>query len=153
VGELPAKNTGMDARHRHEEEQMIQGVGHIGILVRDLAQTAKLYHEMFGATLGEVKIVQEQGVKVGMLRFREGPQLELLEPLPNSRMAAALEKRGEGVQHISFDVDDIEGDLAKLKNKKVSLIDENPRQGAEGRVAFLHPRSTNGVLVELCQKE
>jgi methylmalonyl-CoA epimerase len=68
-------------------------------------------------------------------------------------MAAALEKRGEGVQHISFDVDDIDGDLAALKQKQVSLIDETPRHGVEGRVVFLHPRATNGVLVELCQKE
>lgn len=132
---------------------MIQGVGHIGILVRDLEQSARLYNEMFGATLVEVKVVEEQGVKVGMLSFQRGPQLELLEPLPNSRMAAALDKRGEGVQHISFDVDDIEKDLAKLKDKMVSLIDQSPRQGVEGKVAFLHPRSTNGVLVELCQKE
>ncbi len=132
---------------------MIQGVGHIGILVRDLEQSARLYNEMFGATLAEVKVVEEQGVKVGMLSFQHGPLLELLEPLPNSRMAAALDKRGEGVQHISFDVDDIEKELAKLKDKMVSLIDESPRQGVEGKVAFLHPRSTNGVLVELCQKE
>ncbi len=132
---------------------MIQGVGHIGILVRDLEQSARLYNEMFGATLAEVKVVEEQGVKVGMLSFQHGPLLELLEPLPNSRMAAALDKRGEGVQHISFDVDDIEKELAKLKDKMVSLIDQSPRQGVEGKVAFLHPRSTNGVLVELCQKE
>ncbi len=132
---------------------MIQGVGHIGILVRDLEQSARLYNEMFGATLVEVKVVEEQGVKVGMLSFQHGPHLELLEPLPNSRMAAALDKRGEGVQHISFDVDDIEEELAKLKGKMVSLIDQSPRQGVEGKVAFLHPRSTNGVLVELCQKE
>lgn len=132
---------------------MIQGVGHIGILVRDLEQSARLYNEMFGATLVEVKVVEEQGVKVGMLSFQHGPHLELLEPLPNSRMAAALDKRGEGVQHISFDVDDIEKELAKLKDKMVSLIDQSPRQGVEGKVAFLHPRSTNGVLVELCQKE
>ncbi len=132
---------------------MIQGVGHIGILVRDLEQSARLYTEMFGATLDEVKVVEEQGVKVGMLSFQHGPRLELLEPLPDSRMAAILDKRGEGVQHISLEVDDIEKDLAKLKDKSVSLIDQNPRQGVEGKVAFLHPRSTNGVLVELCQKE
>jgi methylmalonyl-CoA epimerase len=132
---------------------MVEGVGHIGILVRDLDQSARLYQELFGATLHEVKVIEEQGVRVGMLSFQRGPHLELLEPLPNSRMAAALEKRGEGVQHISFDVDDIEKDLASLKDKKVSLLDESPRQGVEGKVAFLHPRSVNGVLVELCQKE
>jgi methylmalonyl-CoA/ethylmalonyl-CoA epimerase len=132
---------------------MILGVGHIGVLVRDLDQSAVLYQELFGATLREVKVVKEQGVRVGMLSFPQGPAIELLEPLPGSRMAAMLEKRGEGVQHISFDVDDISKDLARLKDSQVSLIDENPRQGVEGIVAFLHPRSVNGVLVELCQKE
>ncbi len=132
---------------------MIQGVGHIGILVRDLDQSVKLFQDLLGAELHEVKTVEEQGVKAAMLSFPHGPHLELLEPLPGSRMAAALEKRGEGVQHISFDVDDIDGDLAALKQKQVSLIDETPRHGVEGRVVFLHPRATNGVLVELCQKE
>ncbi len=132
---------------------MILGVGHIGILVRDLEQSAGLYQKMFGAVLREVKVVEEQGVKVGMLGFPQGPHLELLEPLPGSRMAAVLEKRGEGIQHISFDVDDIEQDLSALKDKQVDLIDQTPRQGVEGKVVFLHPRSVNGVLVELCQKE
>jgi len=132
---------------------MIQGVGHIGVLVRDLEESVRRYRELFGATLLEVKTVEEQGVRVGMLSFPRGPYIELLEPLPDSRMAAALEKRGEGIQHISFDVDDIESDLVRLKESAVSLIDESPRRGVEGRVAFLHPRATNGVLVELCQKE
>ena len=132
---------------------MIQGVGHIGILVRDLDESVKLYQKILGARLLEVKVVEEQGVKVAMLGFAHGPHVELLEPLPGSRMAAVLEKRGEGVQHISFDVDDIESDLTRLKGESVALIDENPRRGVEGMVAFLHPRSLNGVLVELCQKE
>ena len=132
---------------------MLRGIGHIGVLVRDLDQTARLYQDLFGAELGEVKLVEQQGVRAGMLRFPEGPQLELLEPLPDSRMAAALEKRGEGVQHISFDVDDIDGLLATLKEKQIQLIDQEPRPGVEGRVAFLHPRAASGVLVEVCQKE
>ncbi|MFW6150009.1 MAG: VOC family protein [Chloroflexota bacterium] len=132
---------------------MLKGIGHIGVLVRDLDQTARLYQDLFGAELGEVKLVEGQGVRAGMLHFPEGPQLELLEPLPDSRMAAALEKRGEGVQHISFDVDDIDELLATLKEKQVQLIDQEPRPGVEGRVAFLHPRAASGVLVEVCQKE
>ena len=111
---------------------MARGVGHIGILVRDLDQSARLYEELLGATLREVKVIAEQGVRVGMLSFQQGPDIELLEPLPDSRMAAALEKRGEGIQHISFDVEDIEKDLEALKGRGVSLIDESPRQGAEG---------------------
>ncbi|MCK4221669.1 MAG: methylmalonyl-CoA epimerase, partial [Dehalococcoidia bacterium] len=128
-------------------------VGHIGLLVESLDETAKLYQELFGATLDEVKTVAEQGVRVGMLGFGSGAKLELLEPLPDSRMAAALEKRGEGVQHVSFDVDDIEAEIASLVEKGVELIDKKPRRGVEGMVAFIHPKSVKGVLVELCQKD
>lgn len=132
---------------------MVKQVGHIGLLVESLDETAKLYQELFGATLDEVKTVAEQGVKVGMLGFASGAKLELLEPLPDSRMAAALEKRGEGVQHVSFDVDDIEAEIASLVEKGVELIDKKPRRGVEGMVAFIHPKSVKGVLVELCQRD
>lgn len=132
---------------------MVKQVGHVGLLVESLDETAKLYQELFGATLDEVKTVAEQGVKVGMLGFASGAKLELLEPLPDSRMAAALEKRGEGVQHVSFDVDDIEAEIASLVEKGVELIDKKPRRGVEGMVAFIHPKSVKGVLVELCQRD
>ncbi len=132
---------------------MVKQVGHIGVLVKNLDEAAKIYQDFFGATLTEVKVVAEQGVKVGMLSFAEGPNIELLEPLPDSRMAAALEKRGEGVQHISFDVDDIDQELASLADKGVEMIDKKARRGVEGMVAFLHPKSVSGVLVELCQKD
>lgn len=132
---------------------MVKQVGHIGVLVKNLDEAAKIYQDFFGATLTEVKVVAEQGVKVGMLSFAEGPNIELLEPLPDSRMAAALEKRGEGVQHISFDVDDLDQELASLADKGVEMIDKKARRGVEGMVAFLHPKSVSGVLVELCQKD
>ena len=132
---------------------MVKQVGHVGLLVESLDETAKLYQELFGATLDEVKTVAEQGVRVGMLGFASGAKLELLEPLPDSRMAAALEKRGEGVQHVSFDVDDIEAEIASLVEKGVELIDKKPRRGVEGMVAFIHPKSVKGVLVELCQRD
>ena len=132
---------------------MAKQVGHIGVLVKNLDESAKIYQDFFGATLTEVKIVAEQGVKVGMLSFADGPNIELLEPLPDSRMAAALEKRGEGVQHISFDVDNIDRELASLADKGVEFIDKKARRGVEGMVAFIHPKSVSGVLVELCQKD
>ena len=132
---------------------MVKQVGHIGVLVKNLDESAKIYQDFFGATLTEVKIVAEQGVKVGMLSFADGPNIELLEPLPDSRMAAALEKRGEGVQHISFDVDNIDRELASLADKGVEFIDKKARRGVEGMVAFIHPKSVSGVLVELCQKD
>ena len=131
---------------------MVKGVDHIGILVRSLDETAKLYGDLFGAKLGEVKTVADQGVKVGMLSFPVGAKLELLEPLPNTRIAEALEKRGEGVQHICFEVDKIDPELASLANKGVELIDKKARRGVEGMVAFMHPKSLKGVLVELCER-
>jgi len=96
---------------------MVKQVGHIGVLVKNLDESAKIYQDFFGATLTEVKVVAEQGVKVGMLSFAGGPNIELLEPLPDSRMAAALEKRGEGVQHISFDVDNIDREIASTRKR------------------------------------
>jgi methylmalonyl-CoA/ethylmalonyl-CoA epimerase len=132
---------------------MVKNVAHIGLLVRSLDETARLYEDLFGATLDEVKTIAEQGVKVAMLSFAAGAQLELLEPLPNTKIAAALDKRGEGVQHVCFEVDNIDQELASLAAKGVELIDQKPRRGVEGLVAFIHPKSAKGVLVELCQKD
>jgi methylmalonyl-CoA/ethylmalonyl-CoA epimerase len=95
--------------------------------------------------------VTDQGVKAGMLSFPAGPNLELLEPLPDTRIAATLEKRGEGIHHICFEVDEIDSELTSLANTGVELIDKKPRRGVEGMVAFIHPKSLKGVLAELCQ--
>ncbi len=132
---------------------MVKKVDHIGLLVRSLDETAKLYADLFGAILVEVKTVADQGVKVGMLSFAGGAKLELLEPLPDTKIAAILEKRGEGVQHVCFEVDNIDQELASLADKGVELIDKKSRRGVEGLVAFIHPKSVKGVLVELCQKD
>ena len=88
-----------------------------------------------------------------MLSFAAGAQLELLEPLPDTKIAAALDKRGEGVQHVCFEVANIDQELASLTDKGVELIDKKPRRGVEGLVVFIHPKSAKGVLVELCQKD
>jgi len=132
---------------------MVKKVDHIGLLVRSLDETAKLYRDLFGAILVEVKTVADQGVKVDMLSFAGGAKLELLEPLPDTKIAAILEKRGEGVQHVCFEVDNIDQELASLADKGVELIDKKSRRGVEGLVAFIHPKSVKGVLVELCQKD
>lgn len=132
---------------------MVKKVDHIGLLVRSLDETAKLYRDLFGAILVEVKTVADQGVQVGMLSFAGGAKLELLEPLPDTKIAAILEKRGEGVQHVCFEVDNIDQELASLADKGVELIDKKSRRGVEGLVAFIHPKSVKGVLVELCQKD
>ncbi len=131
---------------------MIKGVNHIGILVANLEETLKLYQNLFGAKWGEIKTLPERGVKAAIADVGVDTKLEFLEPLPESSMAKALEKRGEGIHHICFEVEDTDQELASLSEKGVVLIDTKARPGLEGMVAFIHPKSTKGVLIELCQK-
>jgi methylmalonyl-CoA/ethylmalonyl-CoA epimerase len=131
---------------------MAQKVDHIGILVGNLDEALKLYEDCFGAELDRLETVPEQGVKAAVLSLGQGAKLELLEPLPDSNMAKVLEKRGEGLHHITFEVDDVEQELSRLSESGVELIDKKSRRGLEGMVAFIHPKSVRGVLVELCQK-
>ena len=131
---------------------MIKKVDHIGILVSNLDEAVKLYKELLGAKVSEVETLPERGVNVVMVDVGGATKLELLEPLPDSNMAKTLEKRGEGVQHIALEVDDVEKELNRLSNAGVELIDKESRRGLEGMVAFIHPKSTRGVLYELCQK-
>jgi methylmalonyl-CoA/ethylmalonyl-CoA epimerase len=131
---------------------MAQKVDHIGILVSNLDEALKLYEDCFGAEVDRLETVPEQGVKAAVLSLGQGAKLELLEPLPGSNMAKVLEKRGEGLHHITFEVDDVEQELSRLSERGVELIDKKSRRGLEGMVAFIHPKSVRGVLVELCQK-
>ena len=124
---------------------------HIGIAVRSLA-SAKIYEDL-GLTIDHVETVETQRVKTAFLSVGDS-NLELLEPTsPDSPIAKFIEKRGEGIHHICLRVDDIEGHLERLKAKGYRLINEAPVPGAHGcRVAFLHPSTGNGVLIELSQK-
>jgi methylmalonyl-CoA/ethylmalonyl-CoA epimerase len=130
---------------------VVTGIGHVAILAGNLDETVKLYRRLFGATSSEVTAIAEQGVKTAMLDMGGG-KLEILEPLPGSGMEKILEKRGEGIHHICLEVDNIEQTLDFLAGEGVNLIDRKARRGLEGMVAFIHPKSTKGVLVELCQK-
>ncbi len=130
---------------------MVIGIGHVAILAGNLDETVKLYRKLFGATSSEVKAIAEQGVRTAMLDIGGG-KLEILEPLPGSSMERILEKRGEGIHHICLEVDNIEQTLDFLAGEGVNLIDRKARRGLEGMVAFIHPKSTKGVLIELCQK-
>ena len=130
---------------------MVIGIGHVAILAGNLDETVELYRKLFGATSSEVKAIAEQGVKTAMLDIGGG-KLEILEPLPGSGMEKILEKRGEGIHHICLEVDNIEQTLDFLAGEGVNLIDQKARRGLEGMVAFIHPKSTKGVLIELCQK-
>ncbi|MBE0431538.1 MAG: methylmalonyl-CoA epimerase [Dehalococcoidia bacterium] len=130
---------------------MAKRVDHIGILVSNLDEAIKLYEDCFGVEIEKIETVQEQGVKAAVLALAQGARLELLEPLPGSNMAKVLEKRGEGLHHITLEVDDVDKELGRL-SERVELIDKKPRRGLEGMVAFIHPKSLRGVLIELCQK-
>ena len=131
---------------------MAKKVDHIGILVSNLDEATKLYEDCFGAEVDKVETISGQGVKAAILSLAQGAKLELLEPLPDSNMAKVLEKRGEGLHHITFEVDDVDEELSRLSERGVDLIDKKSRPGLEGMVAFIHPKSLRGVLVELCQK-
>jgi methylmalonyl-CoA/ethylmalonyl-CoA epimerase len=125
---------------------------HIGIAVKSI-EAAAIY-EALGLTVDHVEVVETQGVRTAFLSVGDS-NLELLEPAgPDSTVAKFIEKRGEGIHHICFRVDDIEAHLARLKEKGFRLINEAPVPGAHGcRVAFLHPAAGNGVLIELSEKK
>ncbi len=129
---------------------------HVAIAVRNLDEREKLWEECLGLKVSHREVVEEQGVRATMLEPKEGgAAIELLEPLgDDSPISKFLEKRGEGIHHICFYVDDIESTLARLKKQGVRLIDKEPRKGAHyAKVAFLHPKAMGGVLVELAEKE
>jgi methylmalonyl-CoA epimerase len=131
---------------------MAKRVDHIGILVSDIDEAIRLYQDCFGAELDKIETLAEREVKAAILSLGQGTNLELLEPLPGSNMAKTMEKRGEGLHHITFEVDDVDKEIGRLSERGIELIDKTARPGFEGMVAFVHPKSLRGVLVELCQK-
>lgn len=128
-------------------------IDHIGIATRELRDATALWRDALGLKIDHTEEVVEQGVRVAMLPIGE-TKIELLEPSsPDSPVARFLAKRGPGIHHIAIAVTDIHRALAELKQKGARLIDENPRVGAGGcLVAFIHPSSANGVLLELVQR-
>lgn len=127
-------------------------IDHLGIATREIAEALTFWRDSLGLELGEVEEVEEQKVRVAMLPLGES-RVELLEPTgPDSPIAKFLEKRGPGLHHIAIRVEDILQSLDRLKSQGARLIDESPRLGAGGSlVAFVHPSSANGVLLELVQ--
>ncbi len=133
---------------------MIEKIDHIGIAVKSVKETSELLGNILGLKVAGEEIVEEQKVKVAFLPLGDS-ELELLESTsPEGPIARFIEKKGEGIQHIAFRVNNIEEVLEKLKKGGVRLIDEKPRYGAGGaKIAFLHPKGTNGILVELCERD
>lgn len=127
-------------------------INHLGIATKGIDEALKFWEDALGLENVHTEVVEDQKVRVAMLPIGES-RVELLEPTSDdSPISKFLEKRGGGIHHIAIDVDDIDASLAQLKAKGMRLIDETPRIGAEGcLVAFVHPASTDGVLLELVQ--
>ena len=131
---------------------MLTSINHIGIAVKDLDTSIELFRKIFQFEEIHREVVEEQGVSVGS--FKVGDVLiELTQPTrEDSPVGKFIEKKGEGIHHIGFNTDNIEGDLLRLKSEGVQLINETPKSGAHDMlIAFMHPKSTNGVLTEICQ--
>lgn len=133
----------------------VLGVDHIGIAAGDLKEVGAFWSDALGLKTTGEETVAEQKVTTGFYPTPNGSEIELLVATePDSPIAKYIEKKGEGIQHIALRVDNIENALADLKEKGVRLIDEKPRKGAGGaKIAFLHPKATHGVLLELCQRD
>jgi len=131
---------------------MLTKINHIGIAVTSLAEALPFYRDSLGMSFQGIEEVAEQQVKVAMLGIGEA-KIELLEPTgPESPVARFIEKNGPGIHHLAYEVDDIEQAIARLEREGVRMIDRTPRHGAHGtRIAFIHPKSSAGVLTELCQ--
>jgi methylmalonyl-CoA/ethylmalonyl-CoA epimerase len=131
---------------------MLQQIDHIGIAVRDLDETIAFYRDVMGLEVSSTEIFN--GMKIAFLRIADS-ELELLEDMtPDGAIARHIAKRGEGLQHVAYRVSNIEQALAEMRAKGITLIDAQPRPGARNtRVAFLHPKSTKGVLIEFVEPQ
>jgi methylmalonyl-CoA/ethylmalonyl-CoA epimerase len=128
-------------------------INHLGIAVNSIEESKNFWEGILGLSFEGSETVEEQKVTTAFFPVGES-EVELLESTaPDGPVAKYIEKKGQGIQHVAFQVENIEAALAELKEKGIRLIDEKPRKGAGGAmIAFLHPKSTNGVLVELCEK-
>ncbi|SPD73224.1 conserved hypothetical protein [uncultured Desulfobacterium sp.] len=132
----------------------VKHIDHIGIAVKAIEQAGKFYTNILGLKIHDIETVSDQKVNVAFIPITDS-EVELLESTePDGPVAKFIDSKGEGVQHIAFRVENIEEALKELKEKGVRLIDQTPRKGAGGAmIAFIHPKETNGVLVELCQRD
>lgn len=130
----------------------LKKIEHIGIAVKDIDVSNTLFKKLFGKPHYKIEAVESEGVKTSF--FEAGPnKIELLQATnPDSPIAKFIEKKGEGIHHIAFAVSDIEAELKRLESEGFELIHKTPKKGADHKlIAFLHPKTTNGVLIELCQ--
>lgn len=127
-------------------------IEHIGIAVKELSSANDLFSKLFGQEPYKEEAVDSESVTTSFFKIGES-KIELLEGASDSAIAKFIEKRGEGIHHIAFDVEDIYAEMKRLKAEGFELINKEPKKGADNKlVCFLHPKSSNGVLVELCQE-
>ena len=130
-------------------------VNHVCIAVKDIDETIGFYREVFGVGEAEAEVVdiEDQAVRAALIRVG-GSQLEFIEPTdPNGGVAKFIERRGEGVHHICFEVEDLAGTLRRLDEQGIAVIDREPREGLSGSIGFIHPKATKGVLIELVDQD
>lgn len=128
-------------------------IEHIGIAVRDIQSSTVVFGKLFGKSSYKTELVESEGVRTEFFQLGDN-KIELLEATnADSPIAKFIEKRGEGIHHIAFDVEDIYSEMERLVNEGFKLINQEPKRGADNKlVCFLHPKDTNGVLIELCQE-
>jgi len=131
---------------------MIKKVHHVAIAVKDLKESMELFERVLGLKPAAIENAPCQKVNEAVYMVGEGMEIDLMEPTgPDSSVAKFLEKRGEGLHHIAFEVDDVDAELKAMEGRGVELIDREGRDGVAGKIGFLHPKSLKGVLVELLQ--
>ena len=136
-------NTPCTARH----------LNHVCIAVNDIEDTLAFYHQVFGTGEVEVEDIEDQAVRAALVRVG-GSQLEFIQPTdPEGGVARFIERRGEGVHHIAFEVEDLQARLDALAESGIRVIDTAPREGLSGMIGFIHPRATRGVLIELVDQD
>lgn len=131
---------------------MFKKINHIAVAVNNLEETAKFYEDVLGLSLSGVEVVSAQKTRAGFFRIGES-NIELVQPSePDSPLVKFLETRGQGIHHICFEVDDIESAVKAFLERGATMVDQKPRPGAHNtKVAFIHPKSSSGVLIELCE--
>ncbi len=133
---------------------MIKKIEHIGIAVKNINESNELFKKLFGKEHYKVEVVESEGVSTSFFMLGE-TKIELLEATnEKSAIAKFIEKKGEGIHHIAYEVDNIDTEMERLKGEGFELINMQPKDGADNkRICFLHPKSTNGILVELCEEK
>jgi len=131
---------------------MIKRIDHVAVAVKDLDGAVSMFEKLFGLKPSKIEEVPDQGVKAALIHIGD-TELEFIQPInPNSGVAKFLENKGEGIHHICIEVDNTDAELNRIASKGGQLIDKQGRKGLAGRIGFIHPKSVNGVLIELAQK-